>query len=82
MGDVSVFKVCASPLNISEAVAILSQLASSQREKISSLPPVAPKGGEIYIFQGDSDDQRGINYVHVHVLAVILERPNIWLATT
>ena len=79
MGDVSVFKVCASPLNISEAVAILSQ-ASSQREKISSLPPVAPKGGEIYIFQGDSDDQRGINYVHV--LAAILERPNIWLATT
>ena len=76
MGDVSVFKVCAFPLNISEAVAILSQ-ASSQREQISSLPPVAPKGGEIYIFQGDSDDQRGINYVHVHVLAVILERPNI-----
>ena len=76
MGDVSVFKVCASPLNISEAVAIHSQ-TSSQQEKISSLPPVAPKGGEIYIFQGDSDDQRGINYVHVHVLAVILERPNI-----
>ena len=48
MGDVSVFKVCASPLNILEAVAILSQ-ASRQREKISNLPPVAPKDGEIYL---------------------------------
>lgn len=58
MGEVSVFKACASPLNISEAVALLLQ--ALRERKISSLPPVAPKGGEIYIYQGESDNQRGM----------------------
>ena len=63
-GYLSCFKLCwynrpgpnsARPVSI--AMALLLQ-APSQREKISNLPPLAPKGGEIYNYQGESDNQR------------------------
>jgi len=59
MGEVNVFKVSSSHLNVSEAVALPLQ-ASSAGDKTSNFPPVAPKGGEIYIYQNKLDNQRGM----------------------
>jgi len=42
--EVSVFRVCTSPLKTAEAISILENIS---KECCSSLPPVKPKGGEI-----------------------------------
>ena len=50
-----VYRVCDSPLLIPEVVEILKNL---EREKCS-LPPVKPKGGEIFLFSPPTSSQRG-----------------------
>ena len=49
--EVSVFRVDDKPLKTAEAISILENV---KKESCSSLPPVKPKGGEIYIYLNES----------------------------
>jgi len=53
--EVSVFHVCTSPLKTAEAISILENVS---KEYCSSLPPVKPKGGEIYVYLNESDESK------------------------
>ena len=55
----NVFMVRDSSLSVQEASALLVKAWRTSSDKVSSLPPVNPKGGEIYIYCGDSDAERG-----------------------
>ena len=49
-----VFRVSRSPLQTSK---VLSLLVESLADSISTLPPVNPKGGEIYIYHGKAEEK-------------------------
>ena len=50
------FRVCSDPLGTDEAVEILE---STSEEQISFLPPVKPKGGEMYIYWNPDSSKAG-----------------------
>ena len=56
MSKLTVFRVSKTPLGISEVVSLLQD---PPLDKISTLPPVQPKGGEIYLYRSE---QKGIKY--------------------
>ena len=49
-----VFRVSRSPLLTSEVSSILQKPPS---DSVSTLPPVNPKGGEIYIYQSNAEEK-------------------------
>ena len=49
----NVFMVRDSSLSVQEASSLLVKAWHTSSDKVSSLPPVNPKGGEIYIYRGD-----------------------------
>ena len=53
--EVPLFRVCSKPLKTAEAVSILENVS---RESCTSLPPVKPKGGEVYIYLNESDKEK------------------------
>ena len=70
--EVTVFRVCNTPLAISEVVSLLK---NPPGDVLSTLPPAMPKAGEIYLYRNNSETHNGmiynflsymnINYVHV-----------------
>ena len=62
MSKLTVYRVCATPLAVSEVVTLLQ---SPPEDGVSNLPPVTPKAGEIYIyrrfiFTGDAAKENGM----------------------
>ena len=53
------FRVCAKPLSHEEVRRILEDPPESG---IYNLPPVKPKGGEIFLFKPVEASQKGANY--------------------
>jgi len=54
--DVKPFRVCSNPLGTNEAADILE---STSEDQISALPPVKPKGGEMYIYWNPESSKAG-----------------------
>jgi len=57
----SVVKLAFSPLTNSDAKALLE---NPPEDKISTIPPVLPKAGEVYIFSFTDSSCKGILCVH------------------
>jgi len=53
-----VYQVCKNPLSVSEVV---EMLRNPSEDKVSSLPPVKPKAGEVFIFNYSNSLQKGIS---------------------
>ena len=58
------FRVCKYPLTTNEAVEILDNISE---EQISTLPPVKPKAGELYIYWASSSSKAG--YIYSYTVA-------------
>ena len=60
-----------SPLNIGTVVNLLQNPPQSS---ISTLPPVKPKGGEVYVYSdGGDDDKKGVcSQLFIAVVATIV----------
>lgn len=52
----TIFRVSVDPLTVSRVV---DYLKDPKPEFINSLPPVKPKGGEIYLYQATEDANKG-----------------------
>ena len=57
MSKLTVYRVCATPLAVSEVVTLLQ---NPPEDGVSNLPPVTPKAGEIYIYRSDAAKENGI----------------------
>ena len=53
------FHVCTTLLSSEEVEKILDDPPS---DKVSNLPPVKPKGGEVYLFKPADDSQKGFRW--------------------
>ena len=63
----SCYRVSTNPLEISEVVKILQE---PHENEFITLPPIKPKGGEIYLYQaGDDDSLKGtFKIIYEHAL--------------
>ena len=59
----NVYQVREHPLSVPEAVEILN---SPSEDKISSLPPVLPKAGELFLYKYTTDLQKGMYGASYH----------------
>ena len=50
------FRVCSNPLGTNQAAAILENVSE---EQLSTLPPVKPKGSELYIYWNPDSSKAG-----------------------
>ena len=57
MSRLSVFRVSSSPLAISDVVSLLKK--KPPEDRVSTLPPVKPKAGEIYLYKSNTEEQKG-----------------------
>ena len=51
------YRISVNPLDIADVVKILQE---PPENKVSTLPPVEPKGGEIYLYRSNDDDTKGV----------------------
>jgi len=73
-----VYRIATSPLTISEVVEILT---NPEREKVSFLPPVKPKGGEIFLFSPTTPSQRGSYKLQSVAIMKRLHGIILWLSS-
>ena len=68
MSKLTVYRVCTTPLAISEVVTLLQ---NPPEHGVSNLPPVTPKAGEIYIYRSEAAKENGMqsdfNFGIVHL---------------
>ncbi len=60
MSKLTVFRVCATPLTISEVVSVLQ---NPPEDAVSTLPPVKPKAWVVYICRRDKETEKGKHHV-------------------
>lgn len=71
-GNSTVYRVSVSPLAVSEVAEILKCPLS---DKILTLPPVKPKGGQVFVFSSTSSFQRGLFFINWSLLAIFIKQP-------
>ena len=57
MSKLSVYRVCATPLAMSEVVTLLQ---NPPEDGLSNLPPVTLKAGEIYLYRSEAAKENGM----------------------
>ena len=58
----TVFSVRQKPMTVTEVASLLEDLPE---EKVSTLPPVRPKAGEIYIYRPNKETEKG-KWIHLY----------------
>ena len=69
MSKLTVFRVCSTPLGVSEVVSLLK---NPLEDGVSTLPPAKSKAGEVYIYRSDKDTDQGINMIQDNAYPVLL----------
>ena len=65
--NLTVFRVSSKCLSVTEVVSILLE---PPVDKISSISPAKPKGGEIYLFRSSTIEEKGLSYKFSVVLVL------------